>query len=87
MYTVRLIISQLVLLSVSRQTSRSENQTKDTKNTTKYKQIQFTWDMNGMWIRVYGLISLMRTCVRMFRSRSITQTVHTQLSLPSLQSR
>jgi len=42
MYTVRLIISQLVLLSVSRQTSRSENQTKDTKNTTKYKQIQFT---------------------------------------------
>jgi len=45
------------------------------KNKQQITMKHFTWDINGMWIRVYGLISLMRTCVRMFRSRSdILQT-------------
>ena len=54
---------------------------KSTGNSLHYKQRiiirQFTWDINGMWIRVYGLMSLMRTCVRMFRSRSFNTHIHT----------
>ena len=33
-----------------------------------------TLEMKGMWILVYGLISLISTCVRMLRSKSETQS-------------